>query len=103
MLVFCIFQFVSCGFLLNIDIVILNMLSDMFCTEILYMKCMNFEFEIVAFALSNRIWMQIGLVVIDFVIYVCEYCLLWVPNFKSAMICYIDVFVWFLEILSWLP
>ena len=27
------------------------MLSDMFFAEILYMKCMNFEFEFVAFAL----------------------------------------------------
>ncbi|KAL6281507.1 hypothetical protein ACE6H2_018388 [Prunus campanulata] len=41
MLVFCIFQFVSCGFLLSIDIVILNMLSDMFSAEILYMKRMK--------------------------------------------------------------
>ncbi|CAB4298781.1 unnamed protein product [Prunus armeniaca] len=46
-------EFVSCGFLLSIDIVILNMLPDMFSAEIPYMKCMNFEFEIVAFALSK--------------------------------------------------
>ncbi|CAL2236700.1 unnamed protein product [Prunus armeniaca] len=46
-------EFVSCGFLLSIDIVILNMLPDMFFAEIPYMKCMNFEFEIVAFALSK--------------------------------------------------
>ena len=35
--------------------------------------------------------MQIGVIVVDFVIYVCEYCLLWVPNFKSAIFCYICV------------
>ncbi|CAL2237353.1 unnamed protein product [Prunus armeniaca] len=46
-------EFVSCGFLLSIDIVILNMLPDMFSAEIPYMKCMNFEFEIVTFALSK--------------------------------------------------
>lgn len=76
MLVFCIFRFVSCGFLLSIDIVIRNMLSNMFSAEILYMKCMNFAFEIVALPYQNLIWMKIGLVVIGFVIYVCEYRLL---------------------------